>query len=649
MNALALGLAATLTVTGLWWFHARRSADPLDLGLMAYARGDYETASNLARARLKRTTDDRAAVRLLARASVHLGRDSSALSLFERIGNRSMMADDLYLLGVALSRTGNDKGSTEVWKQGLRADPDHPQILHDMIKVNLKMDRFFEAAAEARRLAKQPAWQARADELLGRIQYARNDPAGAVEFWQRALEHESELREPTGEGLSPLSPRVIRKDLARALLRARRPAEARGQLQKILAGGPDAEASWLLSRAFLQEGAVAKALGAFKEAVSFADENPVLADPAPFVGSASCAGCHSEQFQTQQSSRHARTFHRVSELRDFVPPRPALPDPVDARITHTLRKAGDRLEQETQTPERLYQAVVDYAFGSGDRGKTLVGHDPSGRMFELRMSVYHEKPSQPTWDVTSGHAPHPATDQDFLGMPLTDDGVRRCFACHVTNPQAQLDTPGPEAADRAIGCEKCHGPGGNHLLAVAAKFPDLAIARPALVSGASVVKICAQCHSPRGKTVVPDDPSSVRFQGTTLTWSRCYTESKDRLDCATCHDPHRDVSTTASRYEAKCLVCHASGQTEEASNPKERLRRFDLTEAPHATICPVNPATGCISCHMPTVKGVIPHSPFTDHFIRVHRELSTSETRDKATTGLTSSLSVPGPTVLPSG
>ena len=47
MNALALGLAATLTVTGLWWFHARRSADPLDLGLMAYARGDYETASNL--------------------------------------------------------------------------------------------------------------------------------------------------------------------------------------------------------------------------------------------------------------------------------------------------------------------------------------------------------------------------------------------------------------------------------------------------------------------------------------------------------------------------------------------------------------------------------------------------------------------------
>ena len=245
-----IGLAAILTMAGLWRWHARRSVDPLGPGLGAYARGDYETASNLARERLKGTTDDHAAVRLLARASVHLGRDSSALSLYKRLGDRLMMADDLYLLGVALSRMGNIQGSTEVWRQGLRVDPDHPQILYNIIQVNLKMDRFFEAAAEAGRLSKQPAWRTRADDLLGRIQYARNDPAGAAEFWQRALEHESELRDSTGDGLPPLSQPVTRKDLARALLRAQRPAEARGQLQKILAGGPDAEASWLLSRAF---------------------------------------------------------------------------------------------------------------------------------------------------------------------------------------------------------------------------------------------------------------------------------------------------------------------------------------------------------------------------------------------------------------
>lgn len=407
---------------------------------------------------------------------------------------------------------------------------------------------------------------------------------------------------------------VTRKDLTRALLQARQSAEARGQLQAILAQTPDAEASWLLSRAYLQEGALPEALAALKEAGSFTDENPTLPDPAPFVGAASCAECHSENFQAQRSSRHARTFHRTSELQNLVPPRPSFPDPVEAKVTHTLLKAGDHLEQETHTPEQVFKAVVDYAFGSGDRGKTLIGHEASGLMVELRLLVYHEG-AQSVWDVTSGHAPHPPVAFGFLGMPQTDDAVRRCFSCHVTNPQAVLETSGPEAADGAIGCEKCHGPGGNHLLAVAAKFPDLAIAHPSLSSGARVVKICGQCHSPRGRSISPDDPTSVRFQGTTLTWSRCYSESNDKLDCVTCHDPYRDASTSAKHYEAKCLSCHTSG-----SKPTKNQRPpIALSEPSHATICLINPTTGCISCHMPSVKDVIPHSSFTDHFIRVHR------------------------------
>ena len=319
-----------------------------------------------------------------------------------------------------------------------------------------------------------------------------------------------------------------RKDLARALLRAGQPAEARGQLQLILAKAPDAEASWLLSRAYLQEGAVPEALVALKEAGSFADEDPTRPDPAPYSGSASCLPCHAEKYQSQQRSRHARTFHRVSELQDLDLPRARVADPIDPSVTHTFQKTDDRLVQETRTPEHLFRAIVDYAFGSGDRGKTLVGHDPSGQALELRLSIYREKTAQAAWDVTSGHDPHPPTDQGFLGLPLTEVAVDRCLSCHVTNPQAVLAASGPEAADHAIGCEKCHGPGGNHLLAVAARFPDLAIARPSLASGARMVKICAQCHSPQGKAVEPDDPTSVRFQGTTLTWSRCYTESKEQ-------------------------------------------------------------------------------------------------------------------------
>ena len=59
------------------------------------------------------------------------------------------------------------------------------------------------------------------------------------------------------------------------------------------------------------------------------------------------------------------------------------------------------------------------------------------------------------------------------------------FRAMSPTPRALLGNTGPEAADHSIGCEKCHGPGGNHLLAIAAKFPDLAIARPSLASGAA--------------------------------------------------------------------------------------------------------------------------------------------------------------------
>ena len=146
---------------------------------------------------------------------------------------------------------------------------------------------------------------------------------------------------------------------------------------------------------------------------------------------------------------------------------------------------------------------MDYAFGSGDRGKTLVGREASGPAFELRLSVYHEG-KQSVWDVTSGQPEHPAVALGFLGMPLTDDAARACLGCHVTNPESLLGTPGPEAADPAIGCEKCHGPGGNHLLAAAARFPDLAIARPSLASG-----------SERGEDLrpVPQPPRQGRLAG----------------------------------------------------------------------------------------------------------------------------------------
>ncbi len=147
---------------------------------------------------------------------------------------------------------------------------------------------------------------------------------------------------------------------------------------------------------------------------------------------------------------------------------------------------------------------------------------------------------------------------------------------------------------------------------------DLAIARPSLARGPAVVALCAECHSPPNKSLklTPGSPESIRFQGTSLTWSRCYNESNGTLDCVTCHNPHRDAATSRREYEVRCLRCHSASAT--ATN---RSRDATITTRRGSpSTCPIDSARGCIGCHMPRSRSAMAHTAFTDHFIRVDRD-----------------------------
>jgi mono/diheme cytochrome c family protein len=206
--------------------------------------------------------------------------------------------------------------------------------------------------------------------------------------------------------------------------------------------------------------------------------------------------------------------------------------------------------------------------------------------------------------------------RDYLGNPLGPDELRRCLGCHATDPHAARDGIGPVAADRGIGCERCHGPGSHHLTAVAWKLSDLAIGRPGRVTPAESTKLCAQCHSPRGRSPVPPgDPAEIRFQALTMPRSRCFTESRGAFGCVTCHNPHRDADTDPSYYETRCLACHGP-----AGSSARAAGRVSLPEEVRRVACPVEPVANCLACHMPQVKAAVPHTVFTDHHIRVHRE-----------------------------
>ena len=87
-----------------------------------------------------------------------------------------------------------------------------------------------------------------------------------------------------------------------------------------------------------------------------------------------------------------------------------------------------------------------------------------------------------------------------------------------------------------------------------------------------------------------------------LQLSQCSIQSKGKLSCLTCHDPHLQVEEKeqAAYYRQKCEKCHRSEVC------KEELARRQITSPPN----------NCISCHMRKRQPLsIDHVYLTDHRI----------------------------------
>jgi tetratricopeptide (TPR) repeat protein len=665
--AVALVLLGGMAILGA---KARFFPDVAAEASTAYSRGEWDRAASLALRRLKEAPDDPKALRLAARAAARQDQDQKSIAIYRRLPVEGQDAEDLFLLGRAHARAGQIGPAYEAYHKALERDPAHPEALAALAALYVSNDRFHAAAEVAERLARQPASEARAQAMLGRIRSEVDDNAGAARALRRGLE-----LDPDGRAIAPLPVASVRKLLAGSLLRIGQPAEAQAVLEGLLRAGPDPEASWLLSRCFLQAKDRDRASAELQQHPSYRSEHPLEPEPAPYVGEARCAECHREQSVAVLASRHARTFARARELSDLPLPRDSLPDPGNPRVKHHLRRQGDSLVVETRKDDRVRRAVVDYAFGSRDHFMTFVGRDDRGGSVMIRMSCY-ESPRGTGWDIATGLPRQPAKDEEYLGDPMfPGDGVRRCLACHTTSVHAVVHEEGPAAADRSIGCERCHGPGGHHVAAVAAGLSDPAIVSPGAAPTAATDRLCEKCHGiqrPPGLDIPRTDPVWLRFQSLTLPWSRCYTESDGTLGCVTCHDPHRNAETSVVRNEAKCLSCHAPDPRSKSSGSspsgERRAGAPGTLPAPasqggehstelHAplppplaqggfggvgsakggtgsataagTPCPVNPARGCIECHMPRIWVQSTHSFKTDHFIRV-REQAPAESRAPA-------------------
>jgi Flp pilus assembly protein TadD len=274
-----------------------------------------------------------------------------------------------------------------------------------------------------------------------------------------------------------------------------------------------------------------------------------------------------------------------------------------------------------------------YAFGSGAHGQTYVLVREGGYFFEAPVTWYREL------DGLSMSPGYEDAGHSRFARPVTHD----CVFCHtgssrpIAGSQNRYDEQRP-FDEIAIGCERCHGPGHDHVQGSAQAG---SIINPAKL-GTESAAVCFQCHRSEGEIISvlrpgrswhdfrPGTPladfiqqfdastgekahAGLHFGGkfTQLHASRCYQESGGKLQCISCHSVHSrpDPQSRALYYRQKCLECH-------------QLADCGM---PVAVRIEANPEDSCYRCHMPETRPVeIRHATITDHRIRNPKEMASS-------------------------
>jgi Tfp pilus assembly protein PilF len=248
--------------------------------------------------------------------------------------------------------------------------------------------------------------------------------------------------------------------------------------------------------------------------------------------------------------------------------------------------------------------------------------DREGYLFQSLLSWY----SQPgVWDFTPGFVVREQFERPAQAT---------CLFCHCNRVEPVADTVNryrvPLFQGYAIGCERCHGPGGLHVQAVRrSENIEGTIVNPGHLTPALRDGVCQQCHLQgevrilrRGRQWFDYRPGlplhlflSVFVRAEQLAngeeagshteqiyGSRCFRESQGKLGCISCHDPHAlpEPEQQVAYYRRRCLVCH----TEQSCGMPPPLRTAK------------SPTDDCIHCHMPRTGSKIAHRAVTDHRIR---------------------------------
>jgi predicted CXXCH cytochrome family protein len=330
---------------------------------------------------------------------------------------------------------------------------------------------------------------------------------------------------------------------------------------------------------------------------------------AQFVGSAACAECHGEIYARWKGTLMANIFvdvkqHPEAILADFSKPSPLV---------------------------KFKKEEIAFTYGSKwkQRYFTKIGDDffvfPA--QWDVRNKAWRPYYVQPGTDWWVAH--YPADQMKRPTGPL-------CDGCHSVN----YDIKTKQVTEWNVGCEKCHGPGGEH----SSTEKREAIVNPARLDTERAADVCIQCHS-------QGQPRSNPIQGVYYDWPVGYqpgarladswkleqpelghasfthwpegSAHKNRMQgndyvasvmyakgvrCSGCHDVHgtSHAADTIKPGNALCLTCHGP---DAPAGPRGTLEQHTHHKAG---------STGslCVSCHMPRIAQTIATVSVRSHTFR---------------------------------
>jgi predicted CXXCH cytochrome family protein len=370
---------------------------------------------------------------------------------------------------------------------------------------------------------------------------------------------------------------------------------------------------------------------------------PELKDDG-WTGSRKCAECHREiweSYQLQPMAQSATTVLEAAVVEDYTQNTSfSSPESRTYRVERTPEHIWHHESMTDADGGVVYDQAVEirYAIGSGKRGRSYL--IDRGGMFKVSPIAWYTKVQR--WDLSPGYQPR-------LHQRFDRRAIDGCLVCHVSRLSYERDKPNryrePPILEAAIGCERCHGPGGKHVRrhesADAGDDGTDPIVNPARLEPGAREDVCNQCHL-IGERILRNDRTEHDFRpGQRLedNWtvflkehvvdsdgmtravgqvdqmreSTCFRQSAGRLGCVTCHDPHSSPTPELREafYDNRCAACHADKGCALAAAERS---------APPAS-------SSCIACHMPPLPANnVPHTSQTDHRILRRPAASASST-----------------------